>query len=353
MNPTSIECQICLLKTTTLKGLARHLYCQHPTQTKETYYRTYLSKDTDGICDHCGNPTAYINLSKGFHRFCNVKCARNAPEVVTQIENTNLHKHGVAYYTQADSFQERSKATKQMRYGDAYFSNSAKRQKTMLSRYGKKHNWNGPSGTRSCDLTRLSRYGSTTYANHEKGRATRLRLYGDAHFNRVACRATNLKRYGVEWPLQNADILRKSHRFRFHNYTTPSGKVLRVQGYEGYALDWLLQQYEETDILVSRGQVPTFWYTYNNKKHRYFPDAYITSVKTIVEVKSEYTLRLQPAVLQAKLEAAVRENYKVLLVVVTLSKATPTYRVVNLCAPDEMHNIRLGAPYQVTTLTQD
>lgn len=331
MDTPPVQCRICGQTTASPKGLARHLHVKHPSQTREAYYRLFLMQNTqEGLCGYCGGSTTFKNLTKGFHSYCSVPCARNAPEVIARREATNLGKYGAAYYTQTPGFQVRAAATKQTRYGNAQFRNPAKQRETMLDRYGKEHNWSGPSGTRSCDLTKLKRYGSATYSNVEQGQATRLRLYGDAHFNRAACRATNLERYGVEWPLQNAIILEKNHGFRYHDYTMPSGNVVRVQGYETYALDWLLQRHSEMDILVSKGQVPSFNYVKNNGVHRYFPDAYVVSENLVVEVKSEYTLRQHSDVTCAKLNAVFQAGYRVLLLIVAVRNGAPSYRAVNM-----------------------
>ena len=336
MSTATVECRICLQKVASAKGLATHLNHRHQDQSVVSYYRKFLAGPKEGVCGYCGAPTKFVSLTKGFHRFCSVVCARNSPEVIARREATNLAVHGAAYYTQAPAFQDQARATRHARYGDVGYNNVGKQRETMLARHGKAHAWSGPAGTRSCDNTKLERYGDSTYANHEQGRATRLRLYGDAHFNRNACRATNLERYGVEWPLQNAAILEKNHSFRYYDYALPSGGVVRVQGYERYALDWLLQQYEESDILVSKGRVPPFWYTFEGKSHRYFPDAFVVSADLVMEVKSEYTLKASVDVTRAKLLAVIQAGYQVQMVVVTMRKGTSSLRLIRLSTPDDV-----------------
>ncbi len=69
-----------------------------------------------------------------------------------------------------------------------------------------------------------------------------------------------------------------------------SGKVVYVQGYEPQILKELVYHFEEDDIIVGSKNVPEIWYYMENKKHRYFPDIYIKSINTIIEVKSKWTL---------------------------------------------------------------
>jgi predicted nuclease of restriction endonuclease-like RecB superfamily len=46
------------------------------------------------------------------------------------------------------------------------------------------------------------------------------------------------------------------------------------------------------------------------KKRIYFPDFYIKSTNTIVEIKSEWTLQLTTCRLSSKAEAVIKEGYK-------------------------------------------
>ena len=71
----------------------------------------------------------------------------------------------------------------------------------------------------------------------------------------------------------------------------PSGKIINYQGYENFALDELLQLFNENDIENERYTVPIIKYIKNNKEHNYFPDIFIKSKNLIIEVKSEWTYK--------------------------------------------------------------
>lgn len=75
-------------------------------------------------------------------------------------------------------------------------------------------------------------------------------------------------------------------------YTFPSGKTRKVQGYENHAFDELLKIYHEDEIITERRQVPKIKYSINSKKMIYYPDIYIKSKNLIIEVKSDYTYKL-------------------------------------------------------------
>jgi len=101
---------------------------------------------------------------------------------------------------------------------------------------------------------------------------------------------------------------------RFKPYIMPSGKTLRVQGYEPYALDILLKTYNETELIVgNRKESPLiFWLDTNNKIHSYYVDIYIPSEKRMIEVKSTWTYK-QPydnGKLTKIPERCIKEGYK-------------------------------------------
>lgn len=79
----------------------------------------------------------------------------------------------------------------------------------------------------------------------------------------------------------------------YYDYELPSGSVARVQGYEPKALDKLLETFKETDIVVGTrniiNEIGGIKYIYNDNEHVYYPDMFIKSTNTIIEVKSQWT----------------------------------------------------------------
>ncbi|HRW21423.1 MAG TPA: hypothetical protein P5509_05575, partial [Bacteroidales bacterium] len=67
----------------------------------------------------------------------------------------------------------------------------------------------------------------------------------------------------------------------------------KLQGYEPQVLDKLLQTYSEDDIIVGIKEIINtigiIRYKFKNNEHRYYPDFYIKSTNTIIEVKSQWT----------------------------------------------------------------
>ena len=80
-------------------------------------------------------------------------------------------------------------------------------------------------------------------------------------------------------------------RYKLKDYVLPSGKVIKIQGYEHLALDVLLKEgILENDIIVDKTNIPKIYYKLNKINHRYYPDIFIKSLNKIIEVKSTYTV---------------------------------------------------------------
>jgi hypothetical protein len=105
-----------------------------------------------------------------------------------------------------------------------------------------------------------------------------------------------------------ADKLLKS-AFKYKQYIMPSGKIIKIQGYEHFALDKLIEKYTEEDIIVEtknlNKEIGRISYMENNIEHTYIPDLYIKSTNTIIEVKSDWTYELHKEINELKKQACL------------------------------------------------
>jgi hypothetical protein len=125
-------------------------------------------------------------------------------------------------------------------------------------------------------------------------------------------KATNLERYGVEYPSQCQEIMEKAQKNakKFKEYVFPSGITRKVQGYEPFALDELSRSgYNEEQIMTDRKDVPRIQYEVDNKKHFYFPDIFIPHENRIIEVKSTWTYKCKTDNIQIKCDASINAGY--------------------------------------------
>jgi hypothetical protein len=125
---------------------------------------------------------------------------------------------------------------------------------------------------------------------------------------------TCFKIYGTEHPSQNSNYSEKHSKTSYNKkeYTLPSGKIITVQGFEKFALDFLLnnENIKEDDILTGCKNVPTIWYNdENNKKHRHYVDIFIPSQNKCVEVKSTWTAEKKKDCIFLKQNAAKELGY--------------------------------------------
>lgn len=101
---------------------------------------------------------------------------------------------------------------------------------------------------------------------------------------------TMLKLWQTESYVEN----KKNGFFKMKDYILPSGKIVKIQGYENLYLDEYFREGNlESDILIEnkdiKREIGIIKYIEDDKEHRYFPDFYIRSSKTIVEIKSIWT----------------------------------------------------------------
>jgi hypothetical protein len=115
---------------------------------------------------------------------------------------------------------------------------------------------------------------------------------------------TLLQKYGSS----NVNDLESGYKFR--DFVLPSGNTVKIQGYEGLGILYLLEQgYKEQDLITSRKVLPKFKY---NETKVYTPDLLVASHKLIVEVKSTWT-DLNFKNKTEKIEAVLESGYDYLI----------------------------------------
>lgn len=115
---------------------------------------------------------------------------------------------------------------------------------------------------------------------------------------------------------EEANLLKKLRSLKARkSYTLPSGKIIKVMGYENIFLDFIFDKniLNENEIVYD---VPSIQYIENNFKRRYVPDFYIPKYNLIVEVKSLYITKRQGGVhnLLCKRKGVLDAGYRFCLV---------------------------------------
>jgi hypothetical protein len=299
--------------------------------------------------------------------------ASQSQEIKDKVKKTNIEKYGVPYPLSLLETKEKVKKTLMEKFGVDHASKSEivkeKKKQAALAAYGVEHISQAPEVREKCKQTCLKNFGVEFPMQSkeviEKRNKTCIELYGNecSLKNKEVknkSKESMMEKYGVEHPLQNEEIKEKTkntclekygvehvsqadevknkvketcfekygvyHTMHVpeisekcsHNcylskeYKFPSGKTIKIQGYEKYALDELLNihKIDENDIINERKIVPVIWYSdENGKKHRHYVDFYIPSKNLCIEVKSKWTLKKKQDSVYLKQEAAKNLGY--------------------------------------------
>lgn len=345
-------CKICGRNYATLLGIVQHLRRGHNLSSEE-YYLKYISSEI-GKCEICGDKTKFADLNIGYKRACSMKCgsllgARINGDIILNLsledalkrnENisnqyhlkskkekqkikdkrakTNLERYGNEIPSKLESVRAQISETKQNHTPERKKEIQEKRIETTMDRYGVDHVFKTNQFVEKSKQTNLERYGVENYTQSPdyivKSKQTKLKKYGDACYNnRTKSRETCLERYGVEHHNQNPEIFYKAQKTAYTSkeYGLPSGKKIFLQGFEPFAMDILLELYDENDLRTGKKDVPKIWYKYEGKKHIYYPDILIKSENRLIEVKSTYTMSVDEFEIIKKCEAAAKLGYDI------------------------------------------
>jgi len=257
----------------------------------------------NGFCDICSKQNRITNQKKTFLINYGVTNPNKSEEVRNKIYELNMKKYGCKHAFNSELVKNKIKNTMVERYGvENPQQNSDIKEKTKIScfnKYGSKALINNHEIRNKIRETCLKKYGVEYPSQNKKIREKVIN--------------TNLKNWGVKNPTQNPIIAEKASNncYKTKSYSLPSGKILKCQGYEPFAIrDLLKYNISEDDIINEKTNVPEIWYNdKNNAEHRYYVDIYIPSQNKCIEVKSIYTYKKDEDNNMLKQEAAKKMGY--------------------------------------------
>ncbi len=252
-------------------------------------------------------------------------------EIMGKVKATMLENYGVEYCMQSAEVKDKVKATCLENHGVEHPMQSAevkdKVKATCLENHGVEHPMQSAEVKDKVKATCLENHGveySMQSAEvREKSKASMLENYGVEHGFQSAeimgkVKATMLENYGVEHPSQSPEIFERAQKnaFKRKDFTTPSGQVWTLQGYEPLVAPKLIDEYGEDDITPDLKQVPCVWWTDSKGvRHKYYCDFYVKSHKLVVEVKGSYTVVVDAEKIEATRKAANVLGYGYRLIV--------------------------------------
>jgi hypothetical protein len=261
------------------------------------------------LCKKCQSRQTKFNNNKwGYLDFCSVKCSANSVQTIKKQQNTLKEKYGnssIINAFQADSVKAKIQQTCIDRYGvDHNFKSSQVKEKTkssILAKYGVEHYSQTNEFKEKYTLSIKTKYDVTHYSKTQE--------FKDKFKN------TSLARYGVSNPMQCLEIFEKQQHnsYYYKDYILPSGKTIRIQGYENLALSEILTKYDESDLVISNhdifAKLGKFEYFDGLKIRRYFPDIYIIPENKIIEVKSTRTYQINLQVNKLKRASVLTRKF--------------------------------------------
>lgn len=160
---------------------------------------------------YCNNILTFINVTKGYHKYCSKKCQVNSNETVEKRKKTCLKKHGVENAAQSEIIKNKMKKTCLKKYGVENASSfdliKEKKKETCLKNFGTEYPTQSKKVIEKRIDNSLKKYNIEHFTQSEKFKEkfkeTCLTKYKVEHFFKDQnvqdkIKNTMLKKYGVE-----------------------------------------------------------------------------------------------------------------------------------------------------------
>ena len=280
------------------------------------------------LCLSCKAAHPKFNSNKwGYLDYCSVKCQANSPAVIKKRSVTLVERYGVDNFAKSDKFKSDAVANNLKKYGCEFYQQTEefrnKSRQTCLKKYGVDSFSKTDEFRSKMKDSSLSKYGVPHYSQtndfKKRFKSTSIDKFGYDHpmksaIVKAAVSNTIYDRHGYPWYVIVPEFSIKGHNlhgFKSKEYYMPSGKIKKIQGYENWALDILLESFNEDDILLgTETRVLTGPIRYNDggKIRMYTPDILLVKDRRIIEVKSWYTYLKNKDVNELKAEACALEG---------------------------------------------
>lgn len=279
-------------------------------------------------CDICVMKHKCEKIKETNIKNCGFSSNLQCPKTKEKIKQTNLIKYGCEFHIQNDEIKQKRTNTFIKNYGTKHPCQSEiikqKIKDTNLERFGNLNCFQNTLVKEKIKQTNIKKYGvenpSQSSEIREKTKKTNLKRYGceyslQNNLVKMKIKETNIIKYGVEYQSQNTEIAEKQSKncYNKKNYILPSGQIIQIQGYENYALDFLInnENINENNIITRRKLVPEIWYyDKNNKKRRHYVDIFIPNLNKCIEVKSTWTAKKKKNCIFLKQDAAKELGYE-------------------------------------------
>lgn len=236
-----------------------------------------------------------------------IQSKRNEFDITRKKKETFIGKYGVDNPSKVKSIKNQAIKTNIERYGVSVAANEKTRQEKIrndnILKYGVKNFIESDEFKSKSKKTLSARYGDDKYLK-----------FGSISFKKLM-----MEKYGVENCMHipkfadKCQISGLNSAYQYKSYRMPSGKIIKLQGYENKTLDKLFSLgYIEDEIKFKKVDMPEIWYFFDGKKRRYYPDFFISHKNLIVETKSKYTYEIEKEKNLKKFDAVKQLGYNIL-----------------------------------------
>ncbi len=259
-----------------------HFFCTKCNKENSKCFTYLIKRNT--LCKRCVTIESLPKQKATMLEKYGVEHASQNEEIRNKVKQGFIEKYGVDNPSKLEEIKDKQKKTNLERYGVAYIVHNKVSKEKMMQ-------------------TNITKYGYSCCLQNsdvkEKAKNTNLEKYGVENVGENSIihekmKHTMFQKYGVNYPLQNKEIANKSSKncYKPKPFIFPSGKEINCQGYEPFALQYLIEDnIEENDIITGCKNVPTIWYNdENGKKRRHYVDIFVPSQNKCIEVKSNWTL---------------------------------------------------------------
>lgn len=282
-----IECKICFKRVKNLAGLGSHITCFHNI-SKSEYYLKYID-NTEPLCENCGKVCNFLNLQKGFNKYCSRKCANSNEQKILKWKLNNIKKYGVDNTSKLDSVK-------------------AKHATTCLEKYGAVTNLITDKQKIDTKNKIIEHYGVDSPVKSEiiqnKMRSTCMERYGKPSYSQTTEFKNILSDYN-----KNNPIKYKNSKYKYdNNYFDSSWEVAYYIWLKDHNIDFIY--HPDT----------YFYYSYNGKQKRYEPDFLVNN--EFIEIKGDHFINNDTFVnpynnikneqYKAKQECLIKNSIKIL-----------------------------------------
>ena len=282
-------------------------------------------------------PHEVDSVTKGFKKYCSIKCGNSDPAKLQRVADTCIRKYGVKNVYQSNEVKQKISQTKLERYGDQNWANPDKRDETVKKHieedpdyyakiYQKKIQTNVENGhpptwsnrekaketwekhkaeypdavekkMQKCKMTKMKNHGDPYWSNPEKTKQTKLERYGDRNYNNIEKnKDTKMKNHNDPFFNNHAKYEQtcltnygEKTTFLVHDLMKDAKQPYQFDGHMFKSAPELAYYIFLKDHDVEFIYQPDHYFTYccRDKEHRYYPDFLINETNEFHEIKGD------------------------------------------------------------------